>query len=91
MPRKTSYATMPEIPTGVLGQIHRGIPISEDTRVSTWETRAAAIKMLERMLESQYNNKKVRAVLFGVYDAHTGVTRYAIFVQTPQMNLSNAN
>jgi hypothetical protein len=83
MSRRVSYAEEQKIQTGVLGEIYRGIPITEDTRISHWvrsRDGARPIKSLQDMLKKNYLDNGVRAVLFGVHEGLSNI-RFAIFVQ----------
>jgi hypothetical protein len=83
MSKGLSWATKQRIPTGVLGELYRGIPITEQNRVSNWVFSShgkARLETLQKVLTNNYLDKGVRAVLFGVHDGPETI-KYGIFVQ----------
>jgi hypothetical protein len=75
-----SYIEQQKLQTGVLGEVYRGIPITEETRVSNWAFRKCRIQSLQENLKKVYLAKGIRAVLFGVHDG-ADIIKFAIFVQ----------
>ncbi len=75
-----SWAEREGIATGVMGEIHKGIPINEENRATNWESYREGISQLKALLQKAYIKKGIRAVLFGVFDG-AELPKYAIFVQ----------
>lgn len=77
--RRKSWADRQHIPTGFWGDVVNGIVIKEDNRATVWEYRKEGIEELQRLMISQYKDKKVRCTLFGIDDGKN--IKYAVFVQ----------
>jgi hypothetical protein len=68
--------------TGAMGEIYKGVRISEETRQTPWAAFESRKKQqlveLQHTLQRDYVGKGLRAVIFGVHDGPQ-VVKYAIF------------
>ena len=86
MVERMTWADREGIATGVMGEIHKGVPINEENRASVWEFRKEGVESLRELLRKSYIKKGIRAVLFGVHNGPDTI-KYAIFVQSGFLKL----
>lgn len=74
--RKT-WADRIGLATGVIGERHKGILISEENRATKYFIKRADLEQLRIDLHNNFRRKRINAVIFGIETPHAIL--YAIF------------